>query len=88
MATIQPIDADESVRVPQPSNTQPRGASWRNDFASHPVSHGLRHPANVQQVTAASARTPSVAGSRQPVCFLLCFSDCIPDMLKLRQHLP
>ena len=36
-------------------DSQPGGASRRNDFVSHPVSHGLRHPANIQQVTAASA---------------------------------
>ncbi|WDL96805.1 DedA family protein [Alicyclobacillus sp. ALC3] len=31
------------------------GSSWRNRFASNPVSHGLRHSASVQQVTADSA---------------------------------
>jgi hypothetical protein len=49
------IVADQPVRVPQPSNAQPGDASWRNDFASRPVTHGHRHPVNVQQVTAVSA---------------------------------
>ena len=44
---------------------QPRDASWRNGFASRPVSHGLRHPARAQQVTAVSARA-SVMSSMTP----------------------
>jgi hypothetical protein len=51
------IEGVKSACTPQPSNTQPGDASWRDDFASRPVSHGLRHPANTQQVTAASALT-------------------------------
>jgi S-adenosylmethionine synthetase len=37
----------------------PRDSSWRNAFASSPVSCGLRHLVSVQQVTAASAHVPS-----------------------------
>ena len=55
VATFQLADAGESVRVPQPSNTQPGDASRRNDLASRPFSHGLGHPASVRQVTPASA---------------------------------
>ncbi len=85
---FQPTDADQPVRVPQPSSTQPRGASWLNGFASRPVFHGLRHPANVRQVTAASAHATSqqMAGSRLVVSHDK--TICIPNMLKPRLHHP
>ena len=59
MVALQPTDALEPVRVPPPFHTQPGDASWRNDFASRPISHGVRHPASAQQVTAASAQALS-----------------------------
>ena len=64
---------------------------WRNDF------HGLRHPANVQQVTAASALTYPIAVSGQldnisslsdPFVFRTCssFGDLFQEVSKEWAH--
>ena len=65
--TIQPSDAFQQVRVPQPSHAQPRGSSWRNRFAASPVSHGLRHLASAGKLPPLrliSSRSRGKAGSR------------------------
>jgi hypothetical protein len=61
---------------------QPWGPSWRNGFASLPVTCGLRHPASWRQVTAAWAHTLSQQRARRSSfsSFLMSIpAICTPD---------